>query len=229
LSGYDTYFKAFCDYLKCGECSELAKKVEKGQLSKEAFYEAVLKKHGTEKVEQAHKYAMSVVESMGKSKEKKEEVKEEKKEEKKAESSTQTKKETSKAEQGASCPVCTYTQDELEEAKKRQALKVKSNLPNICLACVAGMTLSIVKIMQDWYTKDDRKKLDELRKKIVDGEITVEDALVEMLKLPGAPEALDRILSDFNAVMEKAFERAANESEEFKKWMEEKQKAMEAA
>jgi len=224
LSGYDTYFKAFCDYLKCEECSELAKKVEKGQLSKEAFYEEVLKKHGTEKVEQAHKYAMSVVEAAGRSGEKKEGGEKKQVEQQKKKENTKTQQ-----EQGASCPVCTYTQDELDEAKKRQALKVKSNLPNICLACVAGMTLSIVRIMQDWYTKDDRKKLDELRKKIVEGEVTVEDALVEMLKLPGAPEALDRILSDFNAVMEKAFERAANESEEFRKWMEEKQKAMEAA
>jgi len=230
----DVYFRAFCDYLNCKECAELAKKVEKGQMSKEEFFEEVLKKHGDQKVEQAHKYAMNVVEASLKKKEseKKEEV-ESKKEEvevKPKEEVKQTQTEVKKEEkEGEACPVCTYTEEELKEVEKRKGLKVKSDLKDICLSCVAGMTLSIVKIMEDWYVDDNRKKLDDIRKKIINGEITVEDAIVEVLKLPGAPEAMDRILKDFNSVMERAFEKAANESEEFKKWLEKTQAQSEIA
>ncbi|RLA79088.1 MAG: hypothetical protein DRG36_05385 [Deltaproteobacteria bacterium] len=141
---------------------------------------------------------------------------------------TEVKKEEKEGE-GEACPVCTYTEEELKEVEKRKGLKVKSDLKDICLSCVAGMTLSIVKIMEDWYVDDNRKKLDDIRKKIINGEITVEDAIVEVLKLPGAPEAMDRILKDFNSVMERAFEKAANESEEFKKWLEKTQAQSEIA
>ena len=80
-------------------------------------------------------------------------------------------------------------------------------------------------MLKDWYPSksDERKKLDELSNKVVKGEINVEDALFEMLKLKEAWDAFDRILKDFNQAVEYALNRAANEIPEIKQKIEEAQ------
>jgi len=198
------YFKEFCDALNCEECRREAKRVEKGTLNKEKFYEFVIEKHGEEKVRLAHERAISVVSAeRNKPKESKEKrtttkkitvvpsAKEEKKEE--------------------SCPTCgQVTEEEIKEVKKRGILgaKAKTEFKEICRGCVAVMIDGLLTVMGSWYTGDNRKKIEELSRKVERGEINLEDGLMEVLVMDGGWDAVNRVLKDFNMVMEKALEKA---------------------
>jgi len=240
------YFRAFCNALGCSECLERAKKVEKGEMSKEEFYEFVIDKHGETEVLKAHQIALAEVKKTEPEK-KEEKKKEEKKEEEKKEKvkkeipiEQSSKPETTvqpaqppqppqtqpaqpqtlsekKEEEGEVCEICEKpTKEELDEVKKRPQQKYKTQFKDICKGCIAAYTLSTLVIMQDWYTKENKKKLQELADKVEQGLINVEDALFEMFKLPGAWEAFDRIMKDFNQVIAYALERASKEIPEVK-------------
>jgi len=143
----------------------------------------------------------------------------------KTEVKSETKSKESGEDEGATCPVCHHTPEELEEAKKRPKQNYKTSLKDICRGCVAAYVLATLTVLKDWYPSksEERKKLDELSDKVVKGEINVEDALFEMLKLKEAWDAFDRILKDFNQAVEYALNRAANEIPEIKQKIEEAQ------
>jgi len=228
------YFRAFCNALGCSECLERAKKVDKGEMTKEEFYEFVIDKHGEAKVLQAHQIALAEIRKPEKEEEKKEKEKEEKKERKeipvevkpaekpeeapKPETTVQPAQPQTLAQQKEEvCEICEKpTKEELDEVKKRPQQKYKTQFKDICKGCIAAYTLSTLVIMQDWYTKENKKKLQELADMVEQGLINVEDALFEMFKLPGAWEAFDRIMKDFNQVIEYALKRASTEIPEIR-------------
>ena len=231
------YFRAFCNALGCSECLERAKKVEKGEMSKEEFYEFVIDKHGETEVLKAHQIALAEIKKT--EPEKKEKVRKEIPIEQPSKPETtvqpaqppqppqtqpaqpQTLSEKKEAE-GEVCEICEKpTKEELDEVKKRPQQKYKTQFKDICKGCIAAYTLSTLVIMQDWYTKENKKKLQELADKVEQGLINVEDALFEMFKLPGAWEAFDRIMKDFNQVIEYALKRASTEIPEIKQMLSE--------
>jgi len=249
------FFSYFCSALGDGECVKLAEKVRKGRMTKEQFYEEIAKKFDADKIAYATAYARSKTLENGIKTEVKKaettttptvtqtapkqrrvvkvEVQDERKEQKanlttqatKTEVKSETKSKESKEDEGATCPVCHHTPEELEEAKKRPKQNYKTSLKDICRGCVAAYVLATLTVLKDWYPSksEERKKLDELSDKVVKGEINVEDALFEMLKLKEAWDAFDRILKDFNQAVEYALNRAANEIPEIRQKIEEAQ------
>ena len=252
------FFSYFCSALGDGECIKLAEKVRKGKMTKEQFYEEIAKKFDADKIAYATAYARSKTLENGIKTEVKKaettttqtvtqtapkqrrvvkvEVQDERKEQKanlttqatKTEVKSETKSKESKENEGATCPVCHHTPEELEEAKKRPKQNYKTSLKDICRGCVAAYVLATLTVLKDWYPSksEERKKLDELSDKVVKGEINVEDALFEMLKLKEAWDAFDRILKDFNQAVEYALNRAANEIPEIRQKIEEAQAMM---
>jgi len=241
------FFSYFCSALGDGECIKLAEKVRKGKMTKEQFYEEIAKKFDADRIAYATAYARSkTLENGIKTEVKKAEtsttptvtqtapkqkrvVKVEVQDDKKLQKANLTERKEEKAEKkeedGATCPVCQHTPEEIEEVKKRPKQNYKTSLKDICRGCVAAYVLATLTVLKDWYPSksEERKKLDELSDKVVKGEINVEDALFEMLKLKEAWDAFDRILKDFNQAVEYALNRAANEIPEIKQKIEEAQ------
>jgi len=215
------YFKAFCNALNCEECLELAKKVEKGQVTKEQFYEFAINKHGETKILQAHQIALA--ETQKPRAEKKAEAKIEVKPEPVTPTPSPAPTSTTPRMPDhvmktptEECETCEPTEKELAEVAKWPEQKYKSQFTDICRGCVAAYTLSTFVIMEDWYTGEEKKKLKELASKVEDGTMNVEDAFFEMFKIPGAWEAFDRVMRDFNQVIEYALKRASMEIPEIR-------------
>ena len=100
---------------------------------------------------------------------------------------------------------------EMEERAKGGMPKFKTVLKGMCLPCIGEPASAILSVVKLWYTGPDKEKIEELVGKMRNGEIMVEDAIKEVLKMPGGQDCINSTLADFNKIMESAVDNALKE------------------
>jgi len=101
--------------------------------------------------------------------------------------------------------------NEMEERANAGIPKFKTSLKGMCLPCIGEPASAILNTVKLWYTGKDKEKIENVVKQMRNGEIPVEDALKDVLKMSGGQDCVNSVLADFNKVMESAVESALRE------------------
>lgn len=88
--------------------------------------------------------------------------------------------------------------------------KTTSGEESVCGVCVGRPLLGMLLTFEEWFTGEDRKKIDEIAQQLERGTKTAEDVIAELYVSFGiaAVNGVNRILRDFNTILEKGKEKA---------------------
>lgn len=95
-------------------------------------------------------------------------------------------------------------------AESMKSDKTISAEKDVCGVCVGRPLLGMLITFEEWFTGDDRKKIDEIAQQLERGTKTAEDVIAELYVTFGiaAINGVNRVLRDFNTVLEKGKEKA---------------------
>jgi len=215
----ESFIRKFCDALNGGEqCRLLTEQAGRGEMTQEEYFAKMIELFGRDKVAKAFDEAMV--------KDRLETVVSPKPEEPKTESvetkpSTTEKKPEEELDKGVKkkLGVDEATAKELREVEKelKGAPRFKTSIKGACLPCIGEPASAILSVVALWYTGDDKAKIRDLVKQMRNGEIYVEDAIKEVLKMDGGQDCYNEVLKELNRITELAVDNALKEKPELAK------------
>ncbi len=223
-----TFVATFCKVIGGDkECIELTERAGRGEITQEQYYARVIEKYGREKVGKAMEKALvkdrlesainpaaaaeakpKAVQPAAAAKVPNPEVPKPEKEQSVAKAGGISKEE----EKLATGIADDKEKNEMEERAKAGMPKFKTVLKGMCLPCIGEPASAVMSVVKLWYTGKDKEKIEKLVVQMRAGEIMVEDALKEVLKLPSGKDCVNSTLADFNKLMEISVESALREN-----------------
>lgn len=211
------FIKKFCEALNGGEqCRLLTERAGKGEMTQEEYFAKMIELFGRDKVAKAFDEAMvkdkletAVAPNPVETKVKSAPVETKTEVEKKVESKTSERK----------LGIDKATAKELREVEKelKGAPRFKTSIKGACLPCIGEPASAILSVVALWYTGDDKEKIRGLIKQMRNGEIYVEDAIKEVLKMEGGQDCYNEVLKELNRITELAVDSALKEKPELAK------------
>ena len=212
------FIKKFCEALNGGDqCRLLTEQAGRGEMTQEEYFAKMIELFGRDKVAKAFDEAMV--------KDRLETVVSPKPEEPKVESAktkpSTEKKPDEELNKGVKkkLGVDEATAKELREVEKelKGAPRFKTSIKGACLPCIGEPASAILSVVALWYTGDDKSKIRNLVKQMRNGEIYVEDAIKEVLKMDGGQDCYNEVLKELNRITELAVDNALKEKPELAK------------
>ena len=222
-----TFVAKFCEVIGGDkECRELTERAGRGEMTQEQYYAKVIEKYGREKVAMAMEKALvkDRIESSIKpaaTAEPKAKVVQPEAQAPGPQVQQPSKEPVAKAggiskeeEKLATGIADDKEKKEMEERAKAGMPKYKTTLKGMCLPCIGEPASAVLNVTKLWFTGKEKEKIEKLVVQMRDGEIMVEDALKEVLKMPGGKDCVNSVLADFNKLMENSVESALREKPE---------------
>ena len=217
-----TFVATFCEVIGGDkECRELVEAAGRGEMTAEEYFAEVTKKYGREKVAAAMEKAL-VEDRMDASitppttagaKSVQPEVQAPGPEVPKPVKEPRVKTGISKEEEKLATGIADDKEKhEMEERAKAGMPKFKTGQKSMCLPCIGNIASAVLSATKLWYTGKDKEKIENAEKQMRNGEINVEDAIKEVLKMPGGKDCINATLADFNKIMENSVESVLREN-----------------
>jgi len=219
----ETFIAKFCSALGGGEeCRKLTKKAADGEMTQEEYFNVMIQRYGRDAVAKAFDKAMvkdkleTIIEPKPPAETKPPEPKPPSEPETAPKKTVKTERltETEKLAKGVASA---KEQQEIEKLLKQGVPKFKTSILGACLPCIGEPASAILSVVALWYTGEDKKKIQNLVKQMRNGEIYVEDAIKEVLKLDGGQDCYNEVLKELNRVTELAVDSALKEKPELAK------------
>ncbi len=186
----DGYFGKFCSFFNSEECIDKAKAAERGEISKETYYDWLIKTFGEDKVAQAHLHAAD-----------------------------STKQKNAKEEIAEKIKALQHEKADIPPKPEQQEHKLPaapSSIDALCRICVTPVSIGIFSVLREWHVKE-KGKIDSILDRLEREEMQIEDAYVEILtEIDDSIDSLNRVLDDLNKVLEFSLNKAAEKKPELK-------------
>lgn len=218
------FVQIFCSAINGGEeCRKLTERAAKGEMTQEEYFNEMIRLYGRDAVAKAFDKAM-VKDKLETTIEPKPPVETKPPEPKpatggaeSAANKTVKAERLTETEKLAKGVASTKEQQEIEKLLKQGVPKFKTSIKAACLPCIGEPASAILSVVSLWYTGKDKETIQNLVKQMRNGEIYVEDAIKEVLKMDGGQDCYNEVLKELNRVTELAVDSALKEKPELAK------------
>ncbi len=209
------FVNIFCNVLGGDEeCVELTKRAGRGEMTQEEYFARVIEKYGREKVSIAMEKALIRDKIELPTEGTKPQVVQPSKPEVPAPKVQEPKVEIPEEERKLAEGIASEAEKKEMEKRAKAMPKYKTSLKGMCLPCIGDTIGAVMSVIKMWYTDKDKDNIDSYIKRMQAGELNVEDALKEVLKMSGGKDCLNAVLTDMNKIIDFATDLALKEKPE---------------